>query len=231
MKIHHREMLLHASALLHQTGDLLAELVRTVDEDRDADQEIPTASTTFDEPRPYYVQRTAHEIWGQREWLTENEIAAKLHGVWNIARGVEREEGSASDCLNRASPDREESVMEFSKRAATEFVDSRLGNKARSTAAADLSGRGFEAGSYAQEKTTRAFDEMDAKQQAMAQDCQRQRGEKPVAAVNALDLVVTLNGVPFRDQTLGIRLFKEACDNSIERERNGMDTPPYFDRG
>lgn len=37
------------------------------------------------------VQRTAHEIWGQREWLTENEIAAKLHGVWNIARGYERE--------------------------------------------------------------------------------------------------------------------------------------------
>lgn len=157
MKTHHREMLLHASALLHQTGDLLAELVRTVDEDRDAVDE-----GRAEQPRNYYVQRTAHEIWVQREWLTEREIAAKLQGIYNIGRIDERGEGNTVG--NIPTPTAEESVMEFSKRAATEFVDSRLGTIDYNT------------------EHNRNFD--GAKQQAAAQSCERKASFREVKTID-----------------------------------------------
>lgn len=53
------------------------------------------------------------------------------------------------------------------------------------------------------------------------QECERaeKAQAQPVIGLSRpLDLVVTLNGVPFEDQALGLRLFKEACGITTIRE-------------
>lgn len=79
MKTHHREMYLHASALLHQTGDILSELIRQDDETDEVAEDAPTAQS-----RNYYVERTTDEIRGQL--LTREEIADKLQGIYDIGQ-------------------------------------------------------------------------------------------------------------------------------------------------
>lgn len=54
-----------------------------------------------------------------------------------------------------------------------------------------------------------------------AAECVDQIPETESAIGAKLDLVVTMNGVPFRDQSLGIQMFKDACDAEIRREMEG----------